>query len=186
MCIDDGGTAFLERGREYVVECVDDTLLYVEGRTTSFFCNRFKLVEEKPKQISFKDFLRPLRRVELRSGDFCIFVEGVFVGADGEIGKPEQYLDNGKVAPPFDCALNKGLEVVRVWARPQSISDLLNPEACGNWLWVSEYGLERGAKVKALEESIHKAEQEYLSLHFRTAEAQKNVASLKAKLKEIG
>lgn len=145
-----------------------------------FFTYRFDLVEEAkqepPKPPSFKNYLSPMCRVEMRNGDVAIFIEDSFIGDGSVVGCVSQYLDDGKVAPPNNVGLNKELEIVRVLEKPPYLASIFFEDHFGNVLWESH---ELATKRKEKDEKIN----------FKQIEinmAQRKLDELVKQLKEMG
>lgn len=181
VCINDDGIAFLERGREYIVEGVDGTFLCIKVPIPGFFYSRFKLVEEplKPppfKESSFKNFLSPMCRVELGNGSRWIYADGEFITKGKWQGSENQYNSDGKIIGLWATSLSCGYEIVKVFDKPKSPSHYLDIEDVGEPLWECP---ELAAKRKEKAEKIaHK--QSEINM------AQRKLDELVKQLKEIG
>lgn len=134
VCVNAYNSFYLKYEKEYTVDCCLEgcvllkELLSVRG---GFEIDRFKLVP----QPSFKSFLSPLCRVELRNGDKYVYARGEFVNLVEVVSSESQYQSNGKVMPQYSCPLNKELEIVRVYAEPTHLVGILNPDNIGKLLW---------------------------------------------------
>lgn len=131
----------LKLGHNYIVDDVNNVsgeeAIWVSHLGCWYRASHFKLAEEKAKQISFKDFLSPMCRVELRNGDMAIHINGDIVGESIHYGHVSSRLDDGKHEYYMRCPANTLIEVIRVYAPPAHTRHILNPKEVGELLWES-------------------------------------------------
>lgn len=152
VCVDGTNSDNVVEGLVYTIKDVHTAgWILLEEVDGLYYPSRFERVKEPPKPASFKNFLSPMCRVEMRNGDVAIFIDGSFVGDGSVVGSVSQWLDDGKVAPPFNVGLNKELEIVRVLEKPPYLANIFFEDHFGNVLWECP---ELAAKRKEKDEKI--------------------------------
>lgn len=178
--------------------CGDMTL---EERGETFVYSQFILTEEYMHPVyktlfkclkepsSFKDFLSPMCRVEMRNGNVAVHFNGKIVDSNGvNIGHVSNRLDNGKHEYYMRCPANTLLEIVRVFAPPVDVRGILSLERVGELLWecpeIASERKEKENKAK-LEQEYRVAREQWYKSHEATVEYLVAMQKLEKQLKEI-